>query len=100
MTAACGHWDGAAYCAAEQTRLYTTGRRCPAHTPSALLGRPEPEPDPGSTLAALLERAGRRGIGTSPAPTLVDDRAIASGRRRASPAAYRAAVAAEEERRQ
>jgi hypothetical protein len=69
--AACGHWIGGEQCvcsAVEQVRRYLTGPRCPAHTPAALAGQPEPpsvpptawEPtmtDPGPMLAAALALA-------------------------------------------
>lgn len=68
-------------------RFYLTGWKCPAHTPSALAGRPEPSPGPGLPHGPRI-----------PAPmsasALIDDRAIASGKRRSSPEAYRAAQAA------
>jgi hypothetical protein len=39
----CGHWSEAlGRCGAGQTRLYLVGPRCPAHTPAALAGEPEP----------------------------------------------------------
>lgn len=40
----CRHWVGPArrYCCAPGARRYVTGYRCPLHTPSALVGRPEP----------------------------------------------------------
>ncbi len=43
--AGCGHWIGGErrYClAADQLRPYGQGPRCPAHTPAALAGLPEP----------------------------------------------------------
>lgn len=87
----CGHWIGAErrYClAGDGLRSYLTGRRCPLHTPAALAGRPEPRPGPGLPAGAW----------TTPSPqsasALIDERAIASGKRRSSPHAYRAAQAA------
>ena len=47
----CGHWVGAErrHCKeADGVRLFVVGLRCPAHTPSALAGRPEPQPGPGA----------------------------------------------------
>lgn len=41
----CGHWIGSErrHCkTADGVRAFLTGLRCPAHTPSALAGRPEP----------------------------------------------------------
>ncbi|QFZ75070.1 hypothetical protein GFH48_18960 [Streptomyces fagopyri] len=46
----CRHWIGAEqrHCrAGEGIRQYIPGPRCPAHTPSALLGKPDPQPGPG-----------------------------------------------------
>ncbi|MEU5130008.1 hypothetical protein [Streptomyces mobaraensis] len=45
----CGHWIGDArrHCrAVDGVRRYLTGYRCPAHTPAALAGRPEPDCPP------------------------------------------------------
>jgi hypothetical protein len=89
----CGFWVDAAYCGAAPARPYLPGPRCADHTPAAVAGRPEPTPDPASTLAALLARAGRRTIGTPiSASQLIDDRAVISGKRRSSPGVYREAV--------
>jgi len=46
----CDHWIGAErrHCREiEGVRRYITGLRCPAHTPNALQGKPEPQPGPG-----------------------------------------------------
>jgi hypothetical protein len=46
----CRHWIGVEkrHCReGEGVRQYIGGLRCPAHTPSALLGKPEPQPGPG-----------------------------------------------------
>jgi hypothetical protein len=93
--AVCAHWIGAEqrHCgAADGVRFYVTGHCCPLHTPSALAGKPEPQPGPGWPAGAW----------TTPTPNamaaLIDERAIASGRRRSSPQAYRAAQAAVAER--
>jgi hypothetical protein len=68
-------------------RFYRTGWKCPAHSPWAEAGLPEPLPGPGLPHGPRI-----------PAPmsasALIDDRAIASGKRRSSPEAYRAAQAA------
>ncbi|CAL9665867.1 hypothetical protein SUDANB145_07157 (plasmid) [Streptomyces sp. enrichment culture] len=87
----CGHWIGAEHrhCrSADQVRPYLTGPRCPAHTPSALAERDEPQPGPGMPAGAW----------TTPSPLsdsrVHDDRAVASGKRRSTPQAYRAAQAA------
>jgi hypothetical protein len=44
VTSPCTRWDAAAdtRCGGTPTRLYNTGWRCPACTPAALAGRPEP----------------------------------------------------------
>jgi hypothetical protein len=44
VTAPCTRWDAAAgqRCGGTPTRLYIVGRRCPACTPAALKGQPEP----------------------------------------------------------
>lgn len=99
----CTQWIGAEsrHCQATPTRLYTTGDQCAAHTPSALAGRPEVVPDPTLTLAALRVAAGRSPHSTSTAGSaaLIDDRAIASGKRRASAHRFKEARAAEQARR-
>jgi hypothetical protein len=46
----CTHWIGSErrHCReADGVRPYLTGPRCPLHTPSALQGKPEPQPGPG-----------------------------------------------------
>lgn len=46
----CQHWIGteSRYCReADGVRPYLPGLRCPAHTPAALKGKPEPQPGPG-----------------------------------------------------
>jgi hypothetical protein len=68
-------------------RFYRTGWKCPAHSPWAEAGLPEPRPGYGRPPTSLPP---------SPlaASAVFDDRAIASGKRRSSPEAYRAAQAA------
>lgn len=86
----CTHWDGAEarYCrSVDRVRAYLTGPRCPVHTPAALAGKPEaPSTDAPSPSA----------LPPSPlsASHVADERAIASGKRRSNPAAYKAAQAA------
>ncbi|MFF9758606.1 hypothetical protein ACF1G4_03395 [Streptomyces caelestis] len=87
----CTHWIGAEqhHCRkADGVRQYLTGPRCPAHTPRALLGLPENPPGPGMPATAW----------TTPSPIndsrVADARAVASGKRRSTPNAYRAAQAA------
>jgi hypothetical protein len=91
----CRHWIGseARYCRAlDNLRPYLTGLCCPLHTPSALAGKPEPQPGPGYPAGAW----------TTPSPIsdsrVHDARAIAAGKRRSHPAAYRAAQAAVDHR--
>jgi hypothetical protein len=91
MSARCTHWIGVErrHCgSAEQVRPYLVGLCCPLHTPSAIAGKPEPQPGPGMPAGAW----------TTPSPLsdsrVHDDRAIASGKRRSSPHTYRAAQAA------
>lgn len=44
----CSHRIGGLYCrAGEDTTRFQHGWRCPAHTPNALAGRPEPPASPG-----------------------------------------------------
>lgn len=87
----CAHWIGSEnrHCRAiEGVRPFLTGLCCPLHTPNALRGLPEPEPGPGYPAGAW----------TTPSPIsdsrVHDARAIASGKRRSNPQAYRAAQAA------
>mgnify|MGYP001583707554 CR=1 FL=1 len=65
-------------------RFYRTGWKCPAHSPSAEAGLPEPLPGPGMPHGARIPSL----LADS---ALFDNRAIASGKRRSSPQAYRAA---------
>lgn len=67
-------------------RLYPCGWRCVRHTPAAQAGRPEPVPGPGYTPQATPTPLGDSRV--------ADVRAVASGKRRASITAYRAAQAA------
>jgi hypothetical protein len=86
----CGHWIGVdrRYCrTADNVRHFLTGMCCPAHTPAALAGKAEAP----STAAAPARELPPSPISAS---HLADDRAIASGKRRSNPAAYRAAQAA------
>lgn len=87
----CTHWIGTErrHCGStDNVRPYLTGDRCPAHTPRALQGLPEIEPGPGMPAGAW----------TIPSPLndsrVHDNRAVASGKRRSNPQAYRAAQAA------
>ncbi|WP_262701999.1 MULTISPECIES: hypothetical protein [Streptomyces] len=87
----CGAWIGVEdryCCSAEGLRRYRTGLRCPLHTPAAEAGRPESPEGPGWPTAAW----------SAPSPlsssAVIDERAVASGKRRSSPSTYRAAQAA------
>ena len=86
-------------CGHPWARFYLTGWWCDDHTPSARAGRPEHVPDPDTTLEALRARAGRTWGFNPNDSALIDQRAIASGKRRSAPADYRLAQEAEAERR-
>lgn len=52
------HWIGseARHCKeADGVRQYIGGPRCPLHTPSALQGKPEPQPEPGWPIHRMQE---------------------------------------------
>lgn len=87
----CGHWIGDEHrrCGAtDGVRPYLTGPCCPLHTPNALKGLPEVPPGPGMPARAWTT------LSSLSASRVADDRAIASGKRRSTPEAYRAAQAA------
>lgn len=90
MTTRRGTCTGTPDCTAAPpgTALFACGWRCTAHSPAAMAGRPEPPPGPGWPAGAW----------TTPSPlstsALIDNRAVASGKRRSSLAHYRAAQAA------
>lgn len=90
MTTRRGTCTGTPDCTAAPpvTALFACGWRCPAHSPAAMAGRPEPPPGPGWPAGAW----------TTPSPLSTsrvhDARAVASGKRRSAPHAYRAAQAA------
>jgi hypothetical protein len=92
----CTHWIGAEgrYCGASGARRYVNSVACPAHTPNALKGLPEVPPGPGLPSGAW----------STPSPLadsrVHDARAIASGKRRSNPNAYRAAQAAVDHRKE
>lgn len=95
----CGHWDGSRYCGRTlAVRQYLPGPRCPIHTPARLNGHPEAAPDPTLTLTALRAARGLAGV-TQATSGLIDERAIATGKRRASAQTYAAARASQSKRR-
>lgn len=84
------------WCGAADVRLYAGGFRCPAHTPAALTG--QPEPDSARYCAPARCYCGRCPAWTdhptyADGATVIDIRAIASGKRRASLTEYRNAQA-------
>ena len=81
-------------CGAADTRLYAEGHRCPAHSPAARAGKPEP--DVARYCAPLRCYCGGCESWTPdtayyPGETVLDVRAVASGKRRSSLAQYRSA---------
>ena len=87
--------DGTCFCGATAgVRLYAAGPRCPTHTPAALAGQPEPDSKRYCAPARCY-------CGTCPSwtpdtayfvgETVLDTRAVASGKRRSSLAQYRSA---------
>jgi hypothetical protein len=84
MSKVCDCWLGDKVCGQADARHYLTGYRCPAHTPAATRGAPEPGATASHRIKPLV-----------PAPMSAsrvnDDRAIASGKRRSSPARFREA---------
>ena len=83
-------------CGAPDARPYAAGWRCAAHTPAALAG--QPEPDTARYCAPLRCYCGNCPSYTRPlepvTATVVDIRAVASGKRRATITDYRDAQAA------
>jgi hypothetical protein len=69
-----------------EVRFYITGWKCDAHAPWALAGLRRPEPRPGLPADLPLSPISDSRVH--------DARAIASGKRRSNPAAYRAAQSA------
>ena len=93
---------------ATPTRLFIQGPRCVRHTPSAERGRPEPPEGRcaparchcGRPECPAFETYGRETYtGNGRAWAAVDARAVASGKRRASPAEQAATKAAVQEQR-
>jgi hypothetical protein len=96
----CAHVTVAAVCGATPTRRYLTGPRCADHTPAVLTGRANTNPDPALTLTGLRTAAGLPVDAAAPmvAGALIDERAVASGRRRSGQETFRAAREAEQAR--
>lgn len=71
----------------EGVRLYATGARCPAHTPAAIAGRPEPGEGtycpPRICWDGTCAWAGAP-VPTTPSHTLIDDAHVVSGKRSAT----------------
>ena len=88
--ASCTHYIGAEqrHCGATPATRHANWWACVDHTPAALAGQPEPPQGTGPLPGAW----------TTPTPqsasALVDNRAIASGKRRSTPTDYQAAKAA------
>ena len=78
----------------DSVQLYRPqGWRCAAHAPDVLKAQGLPiTPDPERTLVGLRRKAGLADYPVIPSNTIVDDRAIASGKRRSNPANYKAAT--------
>jgi hypothetical protein len=91
----CGHLTSDGPCPETKgVRQFIPGLRCPAHTPAVLAGNKDHVPDPEQSLAAYLRRAGHdpvKGLLTPAGPTVVDTKAILSGKRRSNTRDYRAA---------
>lgn len=71
-----------------RARLYPAGWLCDRHSPWAQRGLPEPKPGPGWPAAAWTTPT------SDAVAAVIDDRAIASGKRRSSQTTYRAAQTA------
>ncbi|TDD37840.1 hypothetical protein E1287_07210 [Actinomadura sp. KC06] len=104
----CVHYSAAEErtCGATPTRLFIQGPRCVLHIPSAERGLPEPPPGTcalarchcGKPSCPAYETYGRESYSAqSLAWPAVDARAVASGKRRASPQEKAAAKAAVQE---
>jgi hypothetical protein len=86
-------------CGSENVRLYGPGFCCPLHTPAKIAGRDEAYVDPELTLEALYAKRGIKHGYIINDSSLVDERAVTSGRRRANARIWKAAWAAEDARR-
>ena len=90
-------------CRADDTHLYPSGWWCDEHAPWARRGltRSDPNQVPGEPCELTRLRSARGLTPSSHTPqtsTVVDDRAIASGKRRSTTATYQAVKAAQEHR--
>lgn len=89
--------SGACYCGTGDTaRLYACGWRCPAHTPARLAGQPEPgEGRYCSPFRCYCRQCASWTPDTTyhDGETVVDLRAVASGKRRSGLTQYRNAQA-------
>jgi len=82
-------------CGRTDTRPYAEGPRCPDHTPARRRGHPEP--DTAAYCAPLRCYCGkckswRPDTSDFVGATVLDIQAVASGKRRSSPAEYRSAL--------
>ena len=82
--------------ATDDVHLYPRGWRCPDHTPARLAGQPEPDTArycaPNRCYCGACPSWTTRPVYVDDAQRLaVDAEAIRTGKRRSSPAAYRAA---------
>lgn len=73
---------GTVTCGSGQVRFYLIGWRCLTHSPATLAGRVVPEPPRAYFHVNQIQRA------PLSSTALNDNRAIASGKRRSSPARY------------
>jgi hypothetical protein len=87
----CSHGWGK--CDRTDTHPYAAGPRCPDHTPAKLAGLPEPDSKRYCLAICYCGQCPhRRARPLAPiTDNVVDFRAVASGKRRSSPAAYREA---------
>lgn len=95
MTGSAGTACGSGPCGRTDARPYACGPRCPDHTPAKRAGHPEP--DAARYCAPRRCYCGRCDSWQRPpdpiTATVVDIRAVASGKRRAPLTQYRAAQA-------
>lgn len=73
---------GSFVCGSADVRFYLVGWRCLTHSPATLAGRTVPDPPLAYFLANQIQRP------PLSSTALNDNRAIASGKRRSSPARY------------